>query len=134
MSLQSSPSHPLISLPFPDRRARLLKKRQKLSNLKTPGAQKAVKPPPRDTSPEPYSSGKETAGEGWEEHDEPAWVNGDAEDGEWVDEEGERDGFLGLEYHPSFIPHVDKRQYKLDMQWETLQQAVGKVSIIFPWT
>ena len=61
-------------------------------------------------------------------------MNGDAEDGEWVDEEGERDGFLDLEHHPSFISHVDKRQYKLDMQCETLQQAVGKVSFIFPWT
>ncbi|KAG9308741.1 hypothetical protein JVU11DRAFT_10114 [Chiua virens] len=134
MSLQSSPSHQPVSLPFPTSRGRGLKRREKSTNLRTPGSgakQKVVKPPPRvestqprDTSPEPYSSGEETAGEGYEVHEEAAWANGDdGEDAEWVDEEGDKDELLDLEYHPSFISSMEKRQRKWDTRWETLQQA-----------
>lgn len=138
MSLQSSPSHQPVSLPFPASRGRGLKRREKSSSLRMPvsGAkQKVVKPPPRvestqprDTSPEPYSSGEETAGEGYEVHEEPAWVNGDeygdGDDTEWIDEEGDKDELIDLEYHPSFISHMEKRRRKWDMRWEALQQAV----------
>ena len=138
MSLQSSPSHQPVSLPFPASRGRGLKRREKSSNLRTPAAgtkQKAVKPPPRvestqprDTSPEPYSSGEETAGEGYEVHEEPALVNGDeyddVDDSEWIDEEGDKDELLDLEYHPSFISNMEKRRRKWDARWEALQQAV----------
>lgn len=138
MSLQSSPSHQPVSLPFPTNRGRGLKRREKSTNLRTP-KQKAVKPPPRvestqprDTSPEPYSSGEETAGEGaYEVHEEPAWVNGDGEDGEWIDEEGDKDELLDLEYHPSFICNVEKRRRKWDTRWEALQQAVSHVLFFF---
>ena len=129
MSLQSSPSHQPVSLPFPTSRGRGLKRREKSMNLRTPGPgakQKAVKPPPRvestqprDTSPEPYSSGEETAGEGYEVHEEPAWVNRDGYDGvddaEWVDEEGDMDELLDLEYHHSFLSNMEKRRRK----WHT---------------
>ena len=136
MSLQSSPSHQPVSLPFPASRGRGLKRREKSFNLRTPASgmkEKAVKPPPRvestqprDTSPEPYSSGEETAGEGYEVHEEPAWVNGDGDDAEWVDEEGDKDELLELEYHPTFIANVDKRRRKWDARWDTLQQAVSR--------
>lgn len=139
MSLQSSPSHQPVSLPFHTSRGRGLKRREKSSNLRTPPSgtkQKAVKPPPRvestqprDTSPEPYSSGEETAGEGFDVHEEPAWVNGDTYDGgdddEWVDDEGDKDELLDLEYHPSFISNMEKRRRKWDTRWEALQQAVS---------
>jgi hypothetical protein len=144
MSLQSSPSHQPVSLPFQSSRGRGLKRREKSSNLRVPPSggggvgvkQKVVKPPPRvestqprDTSPEPYSSGEETAGEGYEVHEEPAWVNGDGYDGgdddaEWVDEEGDKEELLDLEYHPSFISNTDKRRRKWEARWEALQQAV----------
>ncbi|KAF8120714.1 hypothetical protein EV363DRAFT_1368461 [Boletus edulis] len=136
MSLQSSPSHQPVSLPFSTSRGRGLKRREKSFNLRTPASgvkQKTVKPPPRvestqprDTSPEPYSSGEETAGEGYEVHEEPAWVNGDGiddDDAEWVDEEGDKDELLDLEYHPSFISNMEKRRRKWDSRWEALQQA-----------
>ena len=143
MSLQSSPSHQPVSLPFPTSRGRGLKRREKSSNLRTPASgakQKAVKPPPRvestqprDTSPEPYSSGEETAGEGYEVHEEPAWVNGngydDGDDAEWIDEEGDKDELLELEYHPSFISNMEKRRRKWDARWEALQQAVRNLSV-----
>ena len=100
------------------------------------GKQMVVKSPPRvestqprDTSPEPYSSGEETAGEGFDVHEEPAWVNGDTYDGgdddEWVDDEGDKDELLDLEYHPSFISNMEKRRRKWDTRWEALQQAVS---------
>ncbi|KAF9236902.1 hypothetical protein BU15DRAFT_49464 [Melanogaster broomeanus] len=140
MSLQSSPSHQPVNLPFPTNRGRGLKRREKSANLRTPGTAKpkSVKPPPRvestqprDTSPEPYSSGEETAGEGgYEVHEEAAWVNGDGvdaygdgEDGEWVDEEGDRNELLDLEYHPTFVSNVEKRRRRWDAQWDALQQA-----------
>ena len=138
MSLQSSPSHQPVSLPFPASRGRGLKRREKSFNLRTPASgvkQKAVKPPPRvestqprDTSPEPYSSGEETAGEGYDVHEESAWVNGDGcddgDDAEWVDEEGDKNELLDLEYHPTFISGMEKRRRKWDARWEALQQAV----------
>ena len=144
MSLQSSPSHQPVSLPYSASRGRGLKRREKSSNLRTPpsGAkQKTVKPPPRvdstqprDTSPEPYSSGEETAGEGYEVHEEAAWVNGDAYDGsddaEWIDEDFDKDELLDLEYHPSFIANVDKRRRKWDARWDALQQAVRTFLVI----
>ncbi|KAF9224583.1 hypothetical protein BS17DRAFT_808244 [Gyrodon lividus] len=140
MSLQSSPSHQPVSLPFPTSRGRGLKRREKSTNLRTPGTvkQKAVKPPPRvestqprDTSPEPYSSGEETAGDGgYEVHEEAAWVNGDGvdtygdgEDGEWVDEEDDKEELLDLEYHPTFVSNVEKRRRRWDTRWDALQQA-----------
>jgi hypothetical protein len=143
MSLQSSPSHQPVSLPFPTSRGRGLKRREKSSNLRTPPPgtkQKAVKPPPRvestqprDTSPEPYSSGEETAGEGFEVHEEAAWVNGDGYDGddaEWVDEEGDKDELVDLEYHPSFIANMEKRRRKWDARWDALQQAVSTFLVV----
>ena len=140
MSLQSSPSHQPVSLPFPTSRGRGPKRREKSTNLRTPESgtkQKAVKPPPRvestqprDTSPEPYSSGEETAGEGYDVHEEPAWVNGDGyddgDDAEWIDEEGDKDELPDLEYHPSFISNMEKRRRKWDSRWEALQQAVRR--------
>ncbi|KAF8838671.1 hypothetical protein BDN67DRAFT_906954 [Paxillus ammoniavirescens] len=142
MSLQSSPSHQPVPLPFPTNRGRGLKRREKSTNLRTPGTvkQKAVKPPPRvestqprDTSPEPYSSGEETAGEGgFEVHEEAAWVNGDgldgygdgeAEDSEWVDEEDDKEELLDLEYHPTFVSNMEKRRRRWDTRWDALQQA-----------
>jgi hypothetical protein len=140
MSLQSSPSHQPVGLPFPTSRGRGLKLREQPSDLRTPPPgtkQQAVKPPPRvestqprDTSPEPYSSGDETAGEGFEVHEEAAWVNGSdydgSDDAEWVDEEGDMDELVDLEYHPSFIANMEKRRRK----WDALQQAVSTFLVV----
>lgn len=133
MSLQSSPSHQPVALPFPSR-GRNLKRREKSINLRTPGtAKQKVKPPPRvestqprDTSPEPYSSGEETAGEERYVHEEAAWVDGENEDGdgEWVDEEDDKEELLDLEYHPNYISNVEKRRRRWDTRWDALQQAV----------
>jgi hypothetical protein len=143
MSLQSSPSHQPVSLPFPASRGRGLKRREKSSNLRTPAAgtkQKAVKPPPRvestqprDTSPEPYSSGEETAGEGYEVHEEPALVNGDeyddVDDSEWIDEEGDKDELLDLEYHPSFISNMEKKTTKVGCTMGSAAASVPSVGL-----
>ncbi|OJA11164.1 hypothetical protein AZE42_10636, partial [Rhizopogon vesiculosus] len=89
---------------------------------------------PRDTSPEPYSSGEETAAgeERFEVTEEGNWVNGTMppdhdEDGtgaEWVDEdENDKDELLDLEYHPNYVNNIEKRRRRWDVRWEALQQA-----------
>lgn len=142
MSLQSSPSHQPVHLPFPSSRGRGIKRREKSVNLRktisgaSGGGRDKVQPPqrvestqPRDTSPEPYSSGEETAGEErYDVHEEAAWVNGDGdgdEDGEWVDESEDNKELLDLEYHPHYISNLEKRRRKWDARWEALQQAVS---------
>ncbi|KAL4075456.1 hypothetical protein J3A83DRAFT_4088219 [Scleroderma citrinum] len=134
MSMQSSPSHQPVSLPFPSSRGRGIKRREKSVNLRktVSGVRDKVQPPqrvestqPRDTSPEPYSSGEETAGEErYDVHEEAAWVNGDDDgDGEWVDESEDNTELIDLEYHPHYISNLDKRRRKWDARWENLQQA-----------
>ncbi|KAG1761129.1 hypothetical protein EV702DRAFT_1202305 [Suillus placidus] len=69
---------------------------------------------PRDTSPEPCSSGEETAGEErFEVAEERNWVNGMVPDDgtEWVDEdEDEKDDLLDLEYHLNDVNNIEKRR------------------------
>jgi hypothetical protein len=83
---------------------------------------------PQDTSPEPYSSGVETAGEERFEVDEEwRWVNGVVPDDgtEWVDEdEDEKDDLLDFEYHRNYANNIEKRRRRWDTRWEALQQAV----------
>jgi hypothetical protein len=97
-----------------------------------------IKPPPRvdstqprDTSPEPYSSGEETAAgeERFEVAEEGNWVNGtmppDDDGTEWVDEDDDdKDELLDLEYHPNYVNNIEKRRRRWDTRWEALQQAV----------
>ncbi|KAG2115606.1 hypothetical protein BD769DRAFT_1629929 [Suillus cothurnatus] len=126
----SSPSHQPVSLPFLTRR---IKRRQASADLRVQSTKRKIKPPPRvdstqprDTSPEPYSSGEETAGEERFEVAEGNWVNGTVPDDstEWVDEdEDEKDGLLDLEYHPNYINNIEKRRRRWDTRWEALQQA-----------
>ncbi|KAI5997334.1 hypothetical protein EDC04DRAFT_2909643 [Pisolithus marmoratus] len=137
MSMRSSPSHQPVSLPVRSSRGRGLKRREKSVNLRKAVASEnargdKVQPPPRvestqprDTSPEPYSSGEETAGEErYDVHEEAAWVSGDADaDGEWVDEGEDDRELLYLDYHPTFISNVEKRRRKWEARWEALQQA-----------
>ena len=101
---------------------------------------------PRETSPEPSSSGEETAGEerfsvappevinnGHGNHHH--WpINGNGanvptadDDPDWIDEqeEGDEDDLLELEYHPNYISNVEKRRRKWEMGWEALVQAVS---------
>ncbi|KAL1747781.1 hypothetical protein HDZ31DRAFT_31153 [Schizophyllum fasciatum] len=106
---------------------------------------------PRETSPEPSSSeGEETAGEetaGEQDRfpvqDETrSWTNGHAtpaaapvaqaaqpeeeeDEGDWVDEEDdeEEEDLLELEFHPSYVPNLDKRKRRFDARWDALQQA-----------
>jgi len=140
MSMRSSPSHQPVHLPFPSSGPRGVKRREKSGNLRkaVPGAgtggRDKVQPPkrvestqPRDTSPEPYSSGEETAGEErYDVHEEAAWVNGDGDgDDEWVDESEDNKELIDLEYHPHYISNLDKRRRKWDARWEALQQAVS---------
>jgi hypothetical protein len=138
MSLRSSPSHEPVSLPPPPIRGPRIKRRDKSTNLRsTDVVRKKVQPPPRvdstqprETSPEPYSSGEETAGEEhFEIAEEDGWMNPMLNDdpGDWVDEdgEGESDGdLLDLEYHPTFVSNVDKRRRRWETRWESLVEAV----------
>jgi len=137
MSIQSSPSHQPVSLPFPTGRGKGVKRRQASADLRVQSVKRKVKPPPRvdstqprDTSPEPYSSGEETAGEErFEVAEEGNWVNGtmppDDDGTEWVDEdEDDKDELLDLEYHPNYVNNVEKRRRRWDVRWEALQQAV----------
>ncbi|KAF9449486.1 hypothetical protein P691DRAFT_759020 [Macrolepiota fuliginosa MF-IS2] len=91
---------------------------------------------PRDTSPEPSTSGEETAGE---EHysvanpNRNSWGNGSAPDrvveedgdGDWVDEDDEpdEDDLLELEYHPSYVKNVTRRRRRWEVGWEGLLEA-----------
>ncbi|KAG2038262.1 hypothetical protein BDR03DRAFT_933652 [Suillus americanus] len=131
MSIQSSPSHQPVSLPFPTGK---IKRRQASADLRVQSTKRKIKPPPRvestqprDTSPEPYSSGEETAGEEhFEVAEEGNWVNGMMPDDgtEWVDEdEDEKDDLLDLEYHPNYVNNIEKRRRRWDTRWEALQQA-----------
>jgi hypothetical protein len=135
MSIQSSPSHQPVSLPFTARGRGSVKRRQGSSDLRVPSVKRKIKPPPRvestqprDTSPEPYSSGEETAGEErFEVAEEGNWVNGMVPDDgtEWVDEdEDAKDELLDLEYHPNYVNNIEKRRRRWDVRWEALQQAV----------
>jgi len=118
----------------PPVRGRGLKRRERSVNLRTHVAPGRKPPPrvestqPRETSPEPSSSGEETAGEErYEVPEEGNWVNGIVHDdsGDWIDEEdeGDEDDLLELEYHPSFVSNVEKRRRRWETRWEALIQA-----------
>ncbi|KAJ3972336.1 hypothetical protein EV361DRAFT_148691 [Lentinula raphanica] len=150
VTTQSSPSHEPIPLPPPPPMIGLRRKSD-TSNLRAyrPAPTKANrKPPPRvdstqprETSPEPSTSGEETAGE--ETHftvSEGSWVNGnataitipisttivdDTSPAEWVDEDEEEDeeDLLELEYHPTYVNNVEKRRRRWETRWDALLQA-----------
>ncbi|KAH7905592.1 hypothetical protein BJ138DRAFT_1130399 [Hygrophoropsis aurantiaca] len=116
-----------------------IKKTERSANLRAQGAtRQKVKPPlqinstqPRETSPEPDSSGEETAGEDrYEIGDEGAWMNATQDDGndgnaEWVDEdEDKKEDLLDLEYHHSYVSNIERRRRKWDSRWEALEQAI----------
>lgn len=137
MSMHSSPSHEPVALPTPPMLG--LKKKDRFKTLRPQTITR--KPPPRvestqprETSPEPSSSGEETAGE---EHfavvEERTWSNGataisvpDDHD-DWIDEDddGDEDDLLELEYHPLFVSNVEKRRRKWEIGWEAVTQAVS---------
>ncbi|KAI5996575.1 hypothetical protein F5J12DRAFT_725660 [Pisolithus orientalis] len=137
MSMRSSPSHQPVNLPARSSRGRGLKRREKSVNLRKAvtsenASRDKVQPPPRvestqprDTSPEPCSSGEETAGEErYDVHEEVAWVSDDTDvDGEWVDEGEDDRELIYLEYHPTYISNFDKRRRRWEARWEALQQA-----------
>jgi hypothetical protein len=93
---------------------------------------------PRST-PEPESSGEETAGEPEDAApriavtEEGHWVGlpvldlASAADADWVDEEdeGDEEDLLELEYHPTFVSNVEKRRRRWETRWEALIQAVS---------
>ncbi|KAK7053780.1 hypothetical protein R3P38DRAFT_2852111 [Favolaschia claudopus] len=138
-SLQSSPSHEPVALPIPP----MVGVRKKDRPAPTRMEVAARKPPPRVEStqpcstPEPESSGEETAGEPEDSRiavsvsEEGNWVGGgvppipDPTDTDWVDEEDEEDGedLLELEYHPTFVSNVEKRRRRWDTRWDALIQA-----------
>ncbi|KAF8638470.1 hypothetical protein AX17_002181 [Amanita inopinata Kibby_2008] len=164
VSMQSSPSHEPVPLPRVPHVG--IKKDQGQSNeRKASGLRHETsstsprKPPPRvestqprDTSPEPSSSGEETAGEdsyatpsthfnvpgqggqgqvGMYAYDE-RWMNavlplvGEEDDeADWVDEDEEVDpeDLLDLEYHPSYVRTSEKRRRRWELGWEALAQA-----------
>ncbi|KAJ3782779.1 hypothetical protein GGU10DRAFT_274890 [Lentinula aff. detonsa] len=148
VTTQSSPSHEPIPLPSPPMIG--LRRKSDLSNLRAyrPAPKTNRKPPPRvdstqprETSPEPSTSGEETAGE--ETHfaiSESSWVNGnatavpipipipivdDTSSAEWVDEDEEEDeeDLLELEYHPTYVNNVEKRRRRWETRWDALLQA-----------
>jgi hypothetical protein len=102
---------------------------------------------PRETTPEPYSSGEETAGEGVldEDEDDLGGTGGVVQGGmgsvdmnmnvgmlldderDWIDEDDDADeeeDLLELEYHPAFVSNVDKRRRRWETRWEALVEAV----------
>lgn len=145
MSMQSSPSHEPVPLPAPTavgKKRNSLRAQAMLNNRHLPPRVDSTQP--RETSPEPESSGEETAGEeNFSVTDDSQWTEGrnrhsntnsvtavaetDTDDeSNWVDEvEDDEDDFLGLEYHPSYISREDKRRRKWDSGWGALSQAVG---------
>ncbi|RDB20276.1 hypothetical protein Hypma_012565 [Hypsizygus marmoreus] len=136
-SLRSSPSHEPIALPTPPPMIGVKKKvvnrpssLRRLSNRKPPPRVESTQP--RETSPEPSSSGEETAGEErFAVAEEGNWVNGavpviTAEDGngEWIDEEDDEEDLLELEYHPAYISNIEKRRRRWEIGWEAVTQAL----------
>ncbi|KAF8921542.1 hypothetical protein CPB85DRAFT_1428522 [Mucidula mucida] len=133
MSMRSSPSHePLQGFPPPPRR---VKKKTNSADLRRESSFR--KPPPRvestqprETSPEPSSSGEETAGESqFAAPEEGQWVNGTTptvvtdDDEEWVDEEDDEEDLLEVEYHPTYVGNVEKRRRRWEIRWDALVQA-----------
>ncbi|KAJ7174443.1 hypothetical protein C8R46DRAFT_891781 [Mycena filopes] len=138
-SLQSSPSHEPVALPIPP----TVGVRKKPVSMRAQVT--ARKPPPRVEStqprstPEPESSGEETAGEADDASrfavpEEGNWVGAPvldpigaaaAADADWVDEEedGDEEDLLELEYHPTFVSNVEKRRRRWETRWDTLVQA-----------
>ncbi|KAI5824851.1 hypothetical protein K523DRAFT_252335 [Schizophyllum commune Tattone D] len=47
------------------------------------------------------------------------------DEGDWVDEEDdeEEEDLLELEFHPSYVPNMEKRKRRFDARWDALQQA-----------
>jgi hypothetical protein len=137
MSLQSSPSHEPVALPTPPPMVGVKKKpgtlRRNLSNRKPPPRVESTQP--RETSPEPSSSGEETAGEEHFAVDEGSWVNGATtavavtDDSDWIDEDDDDEDLLELEYHPGFVSNVEKRRRRWEIGWEALTQAVRIILI-----
>ncbi|KAL0574547.1 hypothetical protein V5O48_007410 [Marasmius crinis-equi] len=156
---RSSPSHEPVELPLAPKLAP--KRKEPKDNLRRSiGASQPIrKPPPRvdstqprETSPEPSSSGEETAGESrYAVPDEGNWVNGnglthsrtpsgstvisssnvvtetddDDDEGEWIEEDwdDDEDDLLDLEYHPSFVNNVEKRRRRFETRWDALMHA-----------
>ncbi|KAJ6544242.1 hypothetical protein B0H19DRAFT_1267533 [Mycena capillaripes] len=138
-SLQSSPSHEPVALPIPPT-VGVRKKDRPVNNTRVQVT--ARKPPPRVEStqprstPEPDSSGEETAGEAEDATrfavpEEGSWVGppvldlASAAETDWVDEEddGDEEDLLELEYHPTFVSNVEKRRRRWETRWEALVQA-----------
>lgn len=148
-SLQSSPGleppdRGEVPSAAPSHVFRSKKKTNRASRLSTEISRKT--PPrvqstqPRETSPEPSTSGEETAGEenyAGQNTNQRSWGNGslagqvveDDGDGDWIDEDEEpdEDDLLELEYHPLYIKNVAKRRRRWTMGWENLLEAVGYI-------
>lgn len=151
-SIRSSPSH--MPVPLPPLRGRGIKKRDRFENdqdnVTGPGVGGAsarqsqrVKPPPRvestqprDTSPEPSSSGEETAGEkigladlagSLNSQEWPTSGSGvEEENGEWVEDDSEDENdLLDLEFHPSYVNNPVRRRKRWDQRWNDLTRAVS---------
>lgn len=137
-SMRSSPSHEPLEPPVlpptlgvkKSHRPVVLRRHQ--SGRKPPPRVDSTQP--RDTSPEPSSSGEETAGDGrFGNTEDGNWSGGtiapipvavDDKD-VWVDEEDDEDDLLELEYHQSFVNNVEKRRRRWEVGWEAVTQAVG---------
>ncbi|KAF7331044.1 hypothetical protein MVEN_02444700 [Mycena venus] len=139
-SLQSSPSHEPVALPIPPTvgvRKKPLNTRVQVTVRKPPPRVESTQP---RSTPEPESSGEETAGEAEEPriavNEEGNWVAPplDPFDEDWVDEEDEGDGedLLELEYHPTFVSNVEKRRRRWETRWDALVQAIGRRTR--PWS
>lgn len=143
-SMQSSPALERQEHPEPPPSVVFRSKKNKASRLST-DISGQVAPPrvqstqPRDTSPEPSTSGEETAGEEQYSTANPSrssWGNGTTPDrvveeedgdGDWVDEddEADEDDLLELEYHPSYVKNVAKRRRRWEIGWEALLESVS---------
>ncbi|KIL54275.1 hypothetical protein M378DRAFT_1059175 [Amanita muscaria Koide BX008] len=132
--MQSSPSHEPVPLPsrLPSHltgaeRRHMARFHRLGSHPREPRVESTQS---RDTSPEPSSSGEETAGD--DRYDE-RWagaivpIGGEEADADadWVDEDEEvdLDDLLELEYHSSYVRAAEKRRRRWEIGWETLTQA-----------
>ncbi|GLB33229.1 putative thyroid hormone receptor binding protein [Lyophyllum shimeji] len=143
LSLRSSPSHEPVALPTPPPMIGVKKSmrpavlRRRMSSRKPPPRVESTQP--RETSPEPSSSGEETAGEERfvppADAEEGSWANGGAngpvvvvgaadENDEWIDEDDDDDDLLELEYHPNYVGNVEKRRRRWEIGWEAVTQAL----------
>jgi hypothetical protein len=158
MSIRSSPSHLPVMLPPDGSGPRRLRRKTKMNQQAQANhdVDEGFSTEPLETSPEHTEAGDATDygqllqsqilngqpeerplidllnDDREDESSTPIGVaiGGEEDEDEWVDEDDGAEGdLLGLEYHPSYIPNVDRRKRKWEQKWEVMKEAVSIVLI-----